>query len=89
MEAREVAIQNAIHNLSAGVFTSQQKAAKAYGVPCSSLQARLASHQTHATAHQHQQQLTLGQEGFLAKWILDEDSHAQLPTHARVQEIAT
>jgi hypothetical protein len=37
MKAREVAIQNAIRNLSAGVFTSQQKAAKAYGVPRSSL----------------------------------------------------
>jgi hypothetical protein len=37
MEAREVAIQNAICDLSAGIFTSQQKAAKAYGVPRSLL----------------------------------------------------
>ena len=89
MEAREVAIQNTIRDLSAGVFTSQRKAAKAYGVPRSSLQARLAGHQTHATAHQHQQRLTPGQEDFLAEWIFDKDSRAQPPTHARVREMAT
>ncbi|KAF2626477.1 hypothetical protein BU25DRAFT_312804, partial [Macroventuria anomochaeta] len=89
MVSREVAIDNAIRDLNAGVFTSQRKAAKAYGVPRSSLQARLAGHQPHAIAHQHQQRLTPQQEHFLAQWILDEDSHTQPPTRARVREMAT
>ena len=89
MDAREVAIQNAIQDLNSGVFTSQRKAAKAYGVPRSSLQSRLAGRQTHAIAHQHQQRLTPDQEQFLVEWIIDEDSRAQPPTHTCVREMAT
>ena len=69
MEAHEIAIQNAIHDLNADLFTGQRKAAKAYGVPRSSLQACLAGHQTHATAHQYEQRWTLGQEGFFSSSV--------------------
>ena len=61
----------------------------AYAVPRSSLHARLVGCQTHATAYQHQPRLTRGPKDFLVQWILDEDSCAQPPTHARVREMAT
>ncbi len=89
MDSREVAIQNAIRDLNSGVYTSQRKAAEAYGIPRSSLRGRLAGQQSHAIAHQHQQRLTPEQEGFLVQWILNEDARAQPPTHARVRETAT
>ncbi|XPS99888.1 hypothetical protein M3J09_009056 [Ascochyta lentis] len=41
MDTREVAIQSAIADLNAGVFKSQRQAARAYGIPKSSLQSRL------------------------------------------------
>ncbi|KAF2623710.1 hypothetical protein BU25DRAFT_349420 [Macroventuria anomochaeta] len=89
MYACEVAFNNAICNLNSSVFTSQQKAAKAYGVVKSIIQERLASCQSHTIAHQHQQQLTLEQEDFLVQWILEDDSCAQPPTHTCIQEMAT
>jgi len=89
MDARETAIQSAIKDIKSGVFTSQRKAAAAYGVPRTSLQARLAGHATHAIAHQHQQRLTPEQEDFVVDWIIEEDSRARPPSHARVREMAT
>ena len=65
MDACETAIQSAIKDLKSGVFTSQRKAAAAYSIPHTLLQARLAGHATHAIAHQHQQQLTPEQEDFV------------------------
>jgi hypothetical protein len=41
MYAREAAIEAAINDLRAGVFTSQREAAKAYNVPQSRLQQRI------------------------------------------------
>ncbi|XPS75829.1 hypothetical protein M3J07_007895 [Ascochyta lentis] len=89
MDAREAAIQLAIHDLNSGVFTSQRKAAKAYGVPRSSLQERLKGRQPNAIAHHQQQQLTQEQERFLVEWILEEDLRAQPPSHPRVREMAS
>jgi hypothetical protein len=89
MDARELSIQSAIRDLESGVYTSQRAAAKAWGVPRSTLQDRLSGHLPHAVAHQHQQRLSPEQEEFLIEWILDEDSRAQPPSHARVREMAT
>ena len=89
MDARELAIQAAINDLRTGVFTSQRKAAAAYGVPRSSLQERINGRQPNAIAHSNQQRLTPEQEAFLVDWILDEDSRAQAPSHPRVREMAT
>jgi hypothetical protein len=88
MDARELSIQSAIRDLESGVYTSQRAAAKAWGVPRSTLQDRLDGRQPRAIAHQHQQRLSLEQEEFLVDWILDEDSRAQPPSHARVREMA-
>ena len=89
MDPREVAFNNAIRDLNAGIFRSQRQAAQAYGVPRSSLQERMKGRQPHAIAHQQQQRLTPEQEAFLVDWILDEDSRAQPPSHPRVREMAT
>jgi transposase len=89
MDPRELAIQSAICDLNAGVFTSQRKAAKAYGVPRSTLQERINGRQPNAIAHQQQQRLTPEQERFLVDWILDEDLRAQPPSHPRVRDMAT
>ena len=89
MDPRELAIQSAISDLDAGIFTSQRKAAKAYDVPRSTLRERINGRQSHAIAHQQQQRLIPEQERFLVRWILNKDSRAQPPSHPRVQEMAT
>jgi hypothetical protein len=89
MDPREVAIQAAISDLISGVYTSQRKAAKAWGVPRSTLQERINGRQPNAIAHSNQQRLTPEQERFLVEWILEEDSRAQPPSHPRVREMAT
>ncbi|KAI2474910.1 Transposase protein, partial [Pyrenophora tritici-repentis] len=88
MDNREVAIQNALHNLRAGVFKSQRQAARAWGVPRSTLQHRLAGRLPNAIAHSDQQRLTPEQDEFLVEWVLDEDLRAQPPTHLRIREMA-
>jgi hypothetical protein len=84
MDPRELAIQSAISDLDASIFTSQRKAAKAYDVPQSTLQERINSRQSHTIAHQQQQRLTLEQERFIVRCILNRNSHAQPPSHLRV-----
>ncbi|KAG9190620.1 hypothetical protein G6011_08708 [Alternaria panax] len=88
MDNHEAAIQNAIRDLNAGVFTSQRAACQAWGVPRSTLQGRLAGRAPNAIAHHQQQRLTPEQEEFLVQWILDEDLRAQPLAHSRVREMA-
>ena len=65
MDSREAAIELAIQDYHAGVYKSQRAAAKAYGVPRTTLQDRLKGTPNRATSHQHQQRLSLEQEKFL------------------------
>jgi hypothetical protein len=88
MDARELAIQSAISDLNTGLYSSQRAAAKAYGIPLSTLHGRLRGATSSALSHQHQQRLTPAQEDFLVDWILDEDARACPPSHARVREMA-
>jgi hypothetical protein len=89
MDPKEVAIQNAINDLNAGVFKSQRKAAEAWGIPRSTLRGRLQGQQPHAIAHLNQQRLTPDQECFLVEWVLEEDTRAQPPSHPRIREMAS
>jgi hypothetical protein len=89
MDPREHAIQCAISDYKSGVYTGQRKAAAAYGIPRSLLRSRLEGHTPHTIAHAQQQRLTPEQEGFLVRWILEEDARSQPPSHARVREMAT
>ena len=88
MNAREVAIQSAIRDFNAGIYTSQRAAAKAYGIPPPTLSSRIRGATDSRTSHQHQQRLTPLQEEFLADWILEEDARACPPSHARAREMA-
>ena len=88
MDAREQAIQLAISDLNSGVYSSQRAAAKAYGIPLSTLHGRLRGATNSRRSHQQQQRLAPLQEDFLVDWILDEDSRACPPSHARVREMA-
>lgn len=88
MNSRETAIQQAIQDLSTGIHTSQNAAAKAYGIPRTTLQDRLKGAKDTTTSHQHQQRLTPDQEVFLVEWILEEDARAYPPSHARAREMA-
>jgi hypothetical protein len=88
MDARETAIQQAIQDLKSGIHTSQNAAAKAYGIPRTTLQDRLKGARDTTTSHQHQQRLTPDQEVFLVEWMLEEDARAYPPSHARAREMA-
>ena len=73
MDAREVALQSAINDLNIGVYTSQRAAAKAYGIPQSTLATRIQGVTNRRVSHQHRQRLSPLQEDFLVDWILKED----------------
>ena len=89
MDFREDIIQVAIADLHAGTYASVRAAAKAYGLPKSTLQRYYNGGTTRVISHQHRQRLTPSQEDFLAQWILDEDKRGRPPTRARVREMAT
>ena len=76
MDSREVAIQSAIAEPNSGVRISQRAVCKKWGIPRSSLQARVRGYNPHAVAHSLQQRLTREQEELLVQLILDEDSRA-------------
>jgi hypothetical protein len=83
MDSKETAVKLAIQYYHAGVYKSQRAAAKAYGVPRTTLQDRLKGTPNRATSHQHQQRLSPDQEEFLVQWILNEDARGCAPSHAR------
>ena len=88
MDAREFAIQSAISDFNAGVYSSQRAAAKAYGIPQSTLSTRVNGVQNRRVSHQHRQRLTPQQGDFLVDWILEEDARSCPPSHARAREMA-
>jgi hypothetical protein len=89
MDTREHNIHLAIADLESGVLKSQRQASLTYGIPRSTLQARLGGTPNRRAAHRHQQRLSPKQEQVLVDWILDGDRHAQPPSPARVREMAT
>ena len=88
MDARENSIQCAIRDLNAGVYKSQRAAARAYGLPRTTLRDRVNGATSRAIAHQNEQRLTPEQEQFLVDWILEEDARGYPPPHARAREMA-
>ena len=72
MDAKEFAIKSAIADLNAGIYKSLRAAAKAYGLPPTTLHNRYNGITTRAISHQFQQRLMPPQEEFLVEWILEE-----------------
>ncbi|KAF2688300.1 hypothetical protein K458DRAFT_464661 [Lentithecium fluviatile CBS 122367] len=89
MANNKVNIQAALANYNAGIFTSQQAAAKAYNIPQSTFVDRLKGATTMRASHYHQQRLTPEQENFLVDWILNQDMKCYPPSHARAREMAS
>ena len=71
MDARDNIIQSAICDLNSGIYKSQRAAAKAYGIPASTLRDRINGVTNKRISHQNQQRLTPEQESFLVDWILE------------------
>jgi hypothetical protein len=88
MDNRELSIQSAISDLNSGVFKSVRAAAKAYSIPRSTLQDRIAGATNSQKSHYNQQRLTPEQESFLVDWILEQDTNGYPPSHARAREMA-
>lgn len=88
MDVREAAIELAIKDYLAGLYSSQRAAAKAYGIPPSTLRGRINGATNSAISHQHQQRLTPQQEEFLVEWILEEDARGFPPSIPRAREMA-
>ena len=88
MDTRETAIFQAISDFNTGVYRSVRAAARAYNIPRSTLQHRLAGTTTSAISHHDQQRLSPAQEEFLTEWILEEGARGYPPTIPRVREMA-
>jgi hypothetical protein len=88
MDSKEAAIAHAISDYSTGVFPSSRAAARAYGLPESTLRDRINGATNYATSHHHQQRLTPDQEDYLVTWILEEDARGYPPSHPRAREMA-
>jgi len=88
MDIREAGISAAINDYHAGIYRSQRAAAKAYGIPPSTLRDRINGATNSAISHQYQQRLIPQQEDFLVQWILEEEARGYPPSHARVREMA-
>jgi 4-hydroxybenzoate polyprenyltransferase len=85
----EKSIHAAIQDLKNGVFTSERAAARAYGVPRSTLKDRLRGSTNRIASHEFQQRLSREQEEYLADWIIELDREGNAPSHARVREMAS
>ncbi|KAF5378694.1 hypothetical protein D9757_010747 [Collybiopsis confluens] len=68
-ERIQQAITSIKNHAEQGIVYSIRKAAKAFGVPCSTLQDRYNGKATRAEAHAHQQNLVPSQEDILVQWI--------------------
>jgi len=67
MDPRELAIQSAIQGFNSGVYSSKAAAAKAYGIPRSTLVSRMNGSSNARIGHEQQQQLTPLQVEFLTE----------------------
>lgn len=87
VEYTESSILSAIQDVENG--TSQRKASQRWGIPRSTLQARLTGHVTRSEANEHRQRLSKEQEHHLVGWILSSGALGFAPTHDQVKEFAT
>jgi len=85
---REDAIANAINAIRDGQVRSVRAAARAYGIPRSTLQDRLHGATDHSMASETTQKLTSEQEKCLVEWIKELETHEKAPSHTMVREMA-
>jgi len=85
---REDAIANAINAIRDGQVRSVRAAARAYGIPRSTLQDRLHGATDHSMASETTQKLTSEQEKCLVEWIKELEAQGKAPSHTMVREMA-
>jgi hypothetical protein len=76
-------------DLRTGGCTSIRAERTAYGIPESTLRARLDGTPNRRTAHHHRKKLSVLQEKFLVDWTLEQESQGFPPSHARTREMVT
>ncbi|GAD91656.1 hypothetical protein PTT_07266 [Paecilomyces variotii No. 5] len=89
MDYREDIIQSALEDLNSGVYSSIRATAQAYGLPRSTLQARINGATNMRVSQEHRQRLSCEQEDLLADWMIQQDAQGLAPSHARTREMAT
>jgi hypothetical protein len=74
MAQREAQIELAIKAIRTNRVASFRAAQRAYGIPDSTLRARLNGSMNRRAAHEHLKRLAKRQEAFLVDWILEKDA---------------
>jgi len=86
--ASRPAVNDALAAFLAGDYTSLRAAARAFGVPESTVRDRAHGSKTRAEARTSQQLLSVEQEEMLVRWILDLDMYGQAPNFAQLRAMA-
>ncbi|KAH0174500.1 hypothetical protein KCU67_g732, partial [Aureobasidium melanogenum] len=89
MAQREAQIEQALEAIRTNTVKSIREAQRAYGIPESTLRARLSGTTNRRMAHQYRKSLSIRQEEFLVEWILEQEAQGFPPSHARCREMAT
>ena len=83
------AVDDALAAFLAGDYTSLRAAARAFGVPESTVRDRAYGSKTRAEARRSQQLLSAEQEEMLVRWILDLNMYGQALNFAQVRAMAS
>ena len=76
---KEISLQLALEAILAGNFTSIGAAATAHNVNPSTLSRRVNGGFTHSESHSKRQLLSMTQEEFLCKWIIELEAQGHAP----------
>ena len=76
---KEISLQLALEAIHAGDFTSIRAAATAHNVNPSTLSRRVNGGLTRSESHSKRQLLSMTQEEFLCKWIIDPEAQGHAP----------
>ena len=74
MAQREAQIEQALEAIRTNTVKSIREAQRAYGIPESTLRARLSGTTNRRMAHQYRKSLSIRQEEFLVEWILEQEA---------------
>jgi hypothetical protein len=85
---RELKVQAAIEGVRLGKYKNVTQAAKALGIPRSTVYHRVDGRKSRTDAHEHQQRLTRNQKSALCSWIKELAANGYPPRHTQVYQMA-
>jgi DDE superfamily endonuclease/Tc5 transposase DNA-binding domain len=85
---RELKVQAVIEGVRLEKYRNVTEAAKALGIPKSTVYHRINGRRSRSHAHEHQQRLTWNQESALISWIKELAANGYPPRHPQVHEMA-